>query len=74
MLLARSCEAGGFLTGPAGVNLDEGPGPVATQTLMLLFADIESSAVVVQRLVDAYPGVRADHRRLIRAGLAAYGG
>jgi len=74
MLLARGCEAGGFLTGPAGVNPGEEPGLVATQTLTFLFTDIERSAVVVQRLVDAYPGVRADHRRLIRAGLAAYGG
>ena len=47
---------------------------MATQTLMFLFADIESSAAVVQRRVDAYPGVRADHPRLIRAGLAAHGG
>ena len=47
---------------------------MATQTLMFLFADIESSAAVVQRLMDTYPGVRADHYRLIRAGLAAHGG
>jgi hypothetical protein len=70
----RGCKAGGFLAGPVSVNLDEGPGLVATQTLMFLFADIESSAAVVQRRVDAYPGVRADHPRLIRAGLAAHGG
>ena len=47
---------------------------MATQTLMFLFADIEGSAAVVQRPVDAYPGVRADRYRLIRAGLAAHGG
>jgi hypothetical protein len=51
-----------------------GLGLVATQTLMFLFADIESSAAVVQRLMDAYPGVRADRRRLTRAALAAYDG
>ena len=66
--------AGGFLAGPVSVNLDEGPELVATQTLMFLFADIEGSAAVVQRPVDAYPGVRADRYRLIRAGLAAHGG
>ena len=65
---------GGFLASPVSVNLDEGPELVATQTLMFLFADIESSAAVVQRLVDACPGVRADHCRLIRAGLAAHDG
>ena len=65
---------GGFLASPVSVNLDEGPELVATHTLMFLFAGIEGSAAVVQRLVDAYPGVRADHYRLIRAGLAAYGG
>ena len=59
---------------PLSVNLDEGPELVATQTLMFLFADIEGSAAVVQRPVDAYPGVRADHYRLIRAGLAVHGG
>ena len=65
---------GGFLASPVSVNLDEGPELVATQTLMFLFADIEGSAAVVQRPVDAYPGVRADRYRLIRAGLAAHGG
>jgi len=62
------------VAGPVSVNLDEGPELVATQTLMFLFADIEGSAAVVQRPVDAYPGVRADRYRLIRAGLAAHGG
>jgi hypothetical protein len=47
---------------------------VATQTLMFLFAGIEGSAAVVQRLMDAYPGVRDDCRRLTRGGLAAHGG
>jgi len=47
---------------------------VATQTLTYLFADIEGSAAMSQRLGDAYAGVLADHHRLIRAGLAAHGG
>jgi class 3 adenylate cyclase len=47
---------------------------VATQTLTFLFADIEDSAAVWQRLGDAYAGVLADHHRLIRAGLAVHGG
>jgi class 3 adenylate cyclase len=50
------------------------PGLVATQTRTFLFADIEGSAAMVQRLGDAYAGVLADHHRLVRAALAAHGG
>ena len=50
------------------------PGLVATQTLTFLFADIEGSAAMRQRLGDAYAGVLADYRRLIRAALAVHGG
>jgi hypothetical protein len=64
----------GFLAGVVGVNLDEGPGLVATQTLMFLFAGIEGSPAVGQRLGVVYGGFLAGHRRLVRAGLAAYGG
>jgi len=49
-------------------------GLVATQTLTFLFADIEGSAAMVRRLGDANAAVRADHHRLIRAGLVTYGG
>jgi len=45
---------------------------VATQTLTFLFADIEGSATMVQRLGDAYAGVLADHHRLTRAALAVH--
>jgi hypothetical protein len=49
-----------------------GLGLVATQTLMLfLFADVEGSAAMGQRLGDAYA---ADRHRLIRAALAVHGG
>jgi class 3 adenylate cyclase len=48
-------------------------GLVATQTLTFLFADVEGSAAVLQRPGDAYAGVAADHRWLLRAGLAAHG-
>ena len=47
---------------------------MATQTLMFLFADIEGSAAMRERLGDAYAGVLADYCRLVRAGLAAHGG
>jgi class 3 adenylate cyclase len=47
---------------------------VATQTLTFLFADIEGSALMVQRPGDAYAGVAADYHRLIRAALAAHDG
>jgi class 3 adenylate cyclase len=48
-------------------------GLVATQTLTFLSADIEGSAAMAERLGDAWAGVVADHHRLLRAGLAAYG-
>jgi hypothetical protein len=51
-----------------------GLGLVATQTLMLLSADVEGSAAMGQRLGGAYAGVAADHHQLIRAGLAVHGG
>ncbi len=47
---------------------------MATQTLTFLFTDIEGSTAMSRRLGDAWAGVLADHRRLIRAGLAAHGG
>lgn len=51
---------------------------MATQTLTFLFADIEGltagSAAVMQRPRDAYAGVAADYRWLLRTGLAAHGG
>ena len=53
------------------------PGLVATQTLTLLFTDIEGSTAMVRRLGAAWPGVLADHRRLIRAArdaAVAHGG
>ena len=64
-------EAGGVLGRAVSVNPDEKPWLVATQTLTFLFADIEGSASMAQRLGDAYAGVLADHHQLIRAGLAA---
>jgi hypothetical protein len=55
------------------VNFDEGPELVATQSLMFLFAGIEGSAAMVQRLEDAWAGVAAGDNRLIQAGLVAHG-
>ena len=49
------------------------PGLVATQTLTFLFADIEGSAEMAQRLGDGWAGALADRHRLFRAGLAAHG-
>jgi predicted ATPase/DNA-binding CsgD family transcriptional regulator/class 3 adenylate cyclase len=49
-------------------------GLVATQTLTFLFADIEGSAAMRQRLGDGYAGVLAEYRPLVRAGLAGHGG
>ena len=47
---------------------------MATQTVTYLFASIEGSAAMRQRLGGAYAGALAAQRRLIRAGLAAHGG
>jgi hypothetical protein len=64
----------GCLAGAVGADLDEGPGLVATLTLLFLFAVIGGPAAVLRRLGDACAGVAAGHRRLIRAGLAEHGG
>jgi hypothetical protein len=48
---------------------------VGTETLTFLFTDIEGSTALLGRLGgDAYAGVLADQRALIRAGLAARSG
>ena len=39
-----------------------------------LFSDIEDSTRLVKALRDRYPGVLAEHRRLVRAAVAAHGG
>jgi class 3 adenylate cyclase len=49
-------------------------GLVATKTLMFLFADMEDSAAMGRRPVDAWAGMVARYHQLIRAGLAAHGG
>ena len=43
-------------------------------TVTLLFTDVEGSTKLVQELGDAYAGVLADHRRLVREAVAAAGG
>src|SRR5919202_277 len=43
-------------------------------TVTLLFTDVESSTKLVHELGDAYAGVLADHRRLVRDAVAAAGG
>jgi class 3 adenylate cyclase len=63
----------GLLAAAVDVNLDEGLGLVATQTLTFLFTDIEGSAAMVQRLGSAYARGLADHHRLIQAARAAHG-
>src|SRR5919197_4437461 len=40
----------------------------------LLFTDVEGSTKLVHELGDAYAGVLADHRRLVRESVAAAGG
>jgi class 3 adenylate cyclase len=46
------------------------PGGVVT----FLFSDIEGSTRLVKALRDRYPQVLAEHRRLVRAAVAAHGG
>jgi DNA-binding NarL/FixJ family response regulator/class 3 adenylate cyclase len=43
-------------------------------TVTLLFTDVEESTKLVHELGDAYAGVLADHRRLVRDAVAAAGG
>jgi DNA-binding NarL/FixJ family response regulator/class 3 adenylate cyclase len=43
-------------------------------TVTLLFTDVERSTQLVHQLGDAYAGVLADHRRLVREAVAACGG
>jgi hypothetical protein len=74
MFWPRLSRPAGFPVGAVSVNLDEGPGLVATQTLMFLFAEIEVSAAIMQRLADARARGGGRQSRLIRAGLAAHGG
>jgi hypothetical protein len=50
-----------------------GRGLVAAQTLMFLFAGVEGSAAISQRLEDVY-AVTAGCHRLVGAGLAGHGG
>jgi hypothetical protein len=40
---------------------------------MFMSVGIEGSAAMAERLGDAWAGTVADHRRLLRAGLAAHG-
>jgi class 3 adenylate cyclase len=47
---------------------------VATQTRTFLFADIEGSAAMAQRLEDVHGAVAADLHPQIRAGVATHGG
>lgn len=47
---------------------------MAMQTLTLLFAGIEGSAAMAERLGDTWAAVAVGDHRLIRAGLAAHGG
>jgi hypothetical protein len=53
MMLAPVGQAGGILAGAAGVDLDEKPGLVATQTFTFLFPGIEGPAAMAGRLGDA---------------------
>jgi hypothetical protein len=73
MVWPRGAGGGRFLAGAVGVDLDEGPGLVATQTLMFLFAGLGGPAAEKGRPGDA-DGVAAGDRRLIRADRAAHGG
>src|SRR6266511_3364175 len=45
-----------------------------TGTVTLLFTDIESSTLLLQRLGDRYPEVLATHQQLMRAAFHAYDG
>ena len=76
---ARAAAAGGVARGRvagAGAGLRWGwrvsglPDGVVT----FLFSDIEGSTRLVKALRERYPQVLAEHRRLVRAAVAAHGG
>src|SRR5436309_15506257 len=50
------------------------PAPGADMSVTLLFTDIEGSTRIVQQLGDRYAAVLEEHRRAVRAALAAGGG
>src|SRR5918995_1889922 len=49
-------------------------GELPTGTVTFLFTDVEDSTGLVRDLRDAYPGVIADHRRLVRGAVEECGG
>jgi predicted ATPase/class 3 adenylate cyclase len=49
-------------------------GELPDGTVTLLFSDIEGSTRLLQRAGDAYPGLLAEHRRLLRDAFARHGG
>jgi DNA-binding NarL/FixJ family response regulator/class 3 adenylate cyclase len=49
-------------------------GKLPTGTVTFLFTDVEDSTGLVRDLRDAYPGVIADHRRLVRGAVEKCGG
>jgi hypothetical protein len=63
----------GLLAAAVDINLDEGLGLVAAQTLTFLFTDIDGSATMGQRLGSVYARGLTDHHRLIRAARTAHG-
>ena len=64
----RAAAGGGG--GRGGVAGERAAGWVVT----FLFSDIEGSTRLVKALRDRYPQVLAEHRRLVRAAVAAHGG
>ena len=49
-------------------------GELPAGTVTLLFSDIEGSTRLLQQAGDAYPGLLAEHRRLLRDAFAGHGG
>jgi DNA-binding NarL/FixJ family response regulator/class 3 adenylate cyclase len=49
-------------------------GELPTGSVTFLFTDVEDSTGLVRDLRDAYPGVIADHRRLVRGAVEECGG
>jgi class 3 adenylate cyclase/CheY-like chemotaxis protein len=47
---------------------------MVTRRLTLVFTDIEGSTGLLERLEDAYPGLLASHRELVRSAARATGG
>ncbi|MFN2463226.1 MAG: tetratricopeptide repeat protein [Candidatus Dormibacteria bacterium] len=59
---------------PPAARAPRSPGPLPTGPLTILFTDIEGSTHLLRQLGDLYPGILAEHFRILRQALRAHEG